>query len=260
MKGKVHTIHEEDINEMLKYNKELLEEPDHQSRQISIKELQIIIQEHQDKIDRMDQDLSSMLKKYLPTVKNKMELEREGHRECLKQNPEISQSESKIARESKEYIAAVKAYDAKSAPKFYEVWKKNSITNEIQQLDNWRESIHSMNHKLANEKSIYLKTPSARQFIDHYIKEKITEQDNNQKRIQEMHGKRNELSDLRTKIANINFTVSQIKNNSATITMNGNLKDLNHVASQSEKIKNQLVKIQFNENTFTKSHGLDRYR
>ncbi len=246
---------------MLKYDKELLEEPDNQSRKISVKELQNLILQHQDKIDRMNNDLSTKLKKYSqPVILNKTDLEQEGRREWLKQNPDISQLENKIAKESTEYIAALKEHDAKPAPRFYEIWKKNTMTHEIDRLNKWRESISVMNDRLANEKEIDLKMPLAKQFIDNYVKEQIASQDKNQKRVQEINREREYLSDQRREIVKINFTVSQIKNRDANITINGNIKDLKNIASQAEKIKNQLLKIQSKENKLSKPRTVERYR
>jgi len=71
---------------LAKYDKEALEEPDNQSRQISIKELQIITLQHQDKLDRSNSDLAIMLKKYSQPVINKTKLEQEGRREIKIRN------------------------------------------------------------------------------------------------------------------------------------------------------------------------------
>lgn len=244
---------------MLKYDKESLEESDNQSRQVSVKELQTIILQHQDKIDRMNHDLSTMLKKYLQPVINKTDIEQDGRREWLKQNSDISLLASKIAKESKEYLAALKEHDAKPAPRFYEIWKKNTMTYEMDQLNKWRESISFMNDKLAHEKENYLTTPLAKQFIDNYVKEQISAQ-NNQKGLQAINLQREYLSNQRREIAQINFTASQIKNSDAKITVNGNVEKLKNVVSQGDKIKNQLSKIQLNEKTISQSRGGVRYR
>ena len=243
---------------MMKAGKELLEDLDNQSRQVSVKELQTMTLHHQDTIDRMNKNLSSMLKKYSQPVITKAELEQEGRSEYLKQNSDISQLESLIAKESKEYMVALKEHIVKPAPKFYEIWKKKTMDHEAHRLSQWRESIRSMNEKLATEKELYLETPSAKIFVAHYSKEKIVEQENNQKRVQDINLKRASLSEQRKEIAKINFSASQIKNRDTNITVNGNLKDLNHVAFQGEKIKNQLLKIQLNESSFAKTRGAER--
>jgi len=162
--------------------------------------------------------------------------------------------------ENKEYIAALKEHDSKSIPRFYELWKKNTMVYESDQLNKWRESISYKSDELANGKENYLKTPLAKQFIDNYINEQITLQDNNQKKVQEINLKREDISGQRREIAKINFTASQIKNNDVTITVNGNIKDLKKIVPQANKITNQLLKSKANETKFNKPLMIERYR
>jgi len=234
MECKVDTIHEEDINEMMKSNKGSFVESDNQCRQISIGDLETATLQHQDDIDRTKMGLSIMLKNYLRPEINKTDLEVEGAREWLRQNPDISELERNIIKESEDFDVAVEKYNSKPALKFYEIWKKDAMALENNRLYKWRKSIHSMNDKLANEKENSVITPLAKQFINSYVKEKMAEQIDNQKRAQEIYLKRELLSTQRWEIAKISFAASQIKNRNKKIMMSGSIKNWYNIASQGE--------------------------
>lgn len=236
---------------MVRFNKRFFAKLDNQCIQISIAHLETVTLWHQTDIDLAKMNLSMMLKSYLRDAMDRNDLEKEAGKEWIKQNSSISELERNIILENQYYDAALKEYNSKPAPNFYELWKKEAMVRENFQLYRWRKLIRSMHDKLANEKENSLATPLAKQFIDNYVEEKIAEQSDNQKRAQEILLNLDALSYQRRVIVKIDFQVGPIRNRDTKITVNGDIKDLINLMSQKEQIEKQLLEIQLGEKLFS---------
>ncbi|VBB08462.1 Hypothetical protein LUCI_3734 [Lucifera butyrica] len=230
------------------------EEPNNQVNQISIKELQTVILQHQDQIDRINDTLAIMQQKYSQPMLNKSELEQKGREEYLK-NASISQQEREFAKEGQEYTAALNKHVSTPAPRFYEFGKKSAWAQEAERLTKWRAAVIAKQEQLAIEKESYIKTAEAKQFVNNYVKDQMQKQEIDQRRVQAIKFQRESLGGQRKEIEKINLAASRVKTLDASISIRGNVKKLDNVISQKEKIQDQLSKIRANEKVFNKTYS-----